>query len=138
MKNKKNIAVLGLGKSGIAAANLAVKLGFDVFASDKGVKRAVKALNKKVDTEFAGHTDRVLSSSLIVKSPGIHPDIDILKKAKAAKIPVISELRFALDNSKYKKLIAVTNTPIFFMFTYHIHYNNTKSEGKDNQNYNKN
>lgn len=110
LKNKKNIAVLGLGKSGIAAANLAVKLGFDVFASDKGVKRAVKALNKKVDTEFAGHTDRVLSSSLIVKSPGIHPDIDILKKAKAAKIPVISELRFALDNSKYKKLIAVTGT----------------------------
>ena len=47
MKNKKNIAVLGLGKSGIAAANLAVKLGFDVFASDKGGKRTIKALNKK-------------------------------------------------------------------------------------------
>ena len=35
---KKNIGILGLGKSGVAAANLAVKLGYNVFARDSKKK----------------------------------------------------------------------------------------------------
>jgi UDP-N-acetylmuramoylalanine--D-glutamate ligase len=110
VKTKKKLAILGLGKSGIAAANLAVKLGYGVFGSDSGKKRALKTLNKAVETEFGGHTGKLLSSGLIIKSPGIHSDIDILKKAKRINLPVKSELAFALENSKYKKIIAVTGT----------------------------
>ena len=106
----KKISVLGLGKSGAAAANLAVKLGYEVFASDNGGKKKISDLNKKAKTEFCGHTDKVLDADFIVKSPGIHSDIPILKKAAEKKIPVISELKFALQNSKYKKLIAITGT----------------------------
>ncbi|MCL2484709.1 MAG: UDP-N-acetylmuramoyl-L-alanine--D-glutamate ligase [Endomicrobia bacterium] len=106
----KKIGVLGLGKSGVAAANLAVKLGYDVFASDSGKKREIAGLNKKVKTEFGGHTDKILDSGIIIKSPGIHSDIPILKKAKKRKIKVISELEFSLNNSKYKKIIAITGT----------------------------
>jgi UDP-N-acetylmuramoylalanine--D-glutamate ligase len=99
----KNLGVLGLGRSGLAAANLAVKLGYNVFATDSGRKRKLKELNKKVNTQFGEHSDKILDSDVIVKSPGIHLDIPILKKAIKKKINVISELAFALENSKYKK-----------------------------------
>jgi UDP-N-acetylmuramoylalanine--D-glutamate ligase len=106
----KNLGVLGLGKSGVAAANLAVKLGYNVFASDSGSKRKIKELNKKINTEFDGHSDKILNSDVIVKIPGIHSDISILKKAIKKKIIIISEFSFSLKNSKYKKIIAITGT----------------------------
>jgi UDP-N-acetylmuramoylalanine--D-glutamate ligase len=107
---KNNIGVLGLGKSGITAANLAVKLGYNVFASDSGKKRIIKDLNKNVVTEFGEHSDKILNSDIIIKSPGIHSDISILKKAGKCKVAVLSELAFSLSKSKYKKIVAVTGT----------------------------
>ncbi|MDR3253480.1 MAG: UDP-N-acetylmuramoyl-L-alanine--D-glutamate ligase [Endomicrobium sp.] len=106
---KKNIGVLGLGKSGIAAANLAVKLGYNVFASDIQEKK-IKNLNKKIIKEFGEHSEKILNSDVIIKSPGIRSDISILKKAVKQKVKVISELAFSLSKSKYKKIIAVTGT----------------------------
>jgi UDP-N-acetylmuramoylalanine--D-glutamate ligase len=106
----KILGILGLGKSGVAAANLAAKLGYNVFATDSRKKRKIKELNKKVNTEFGECSDKILASDIIVKSPGIHPDIPILKKAIKKKIIVISELSFSLQNSKYKKIIAITGT----------------------------
>jgi UDP-N-acetylmuramoylalanine--D-glutamate ligase len=104
------VCVLGLGKSGVAAANLALKLGYETFASDSGKKRSIKKLNKKVSTEFGGHSAKVFEYPLIIKSPGIHSDIPILKEAAKRKIETISELSFALRHSKRKKIIAVTGT----------------------------
>jgi UDP-N-acetylmuramoylalanine--D-glutamate ligase len=106
---KKNIGILGLGKSGVAVANLAIKLGYNVFASDSK-ERKIKNLNKKVLTEFGIHSDKILNSDVIIKSPGIDPDISILNKARKHKIKVISEPTFSIAHSKYKKIIAVTGT----------------------------
>ena len=106
---KKNIGILGLGKSGIAAANLAVKLGYSVFASDsKEIK--TRNLNKKIIKELGGHSDKILSSNVIIKSPGINLNVPILKKARKKNIKIISELTFSLKNSKYRKIIAITGT----------------------------
>ena len=104
------IAVLGAGKSAVAAANLAIKLGADVLLSDINSAREIKNLSKKVSTEFGGHSDKVLDCDFIVKSPGIHSDIAIIKKARRKKIEVISELKFALNCSKHKKILAVSGT----------------------------
>jgi len=106
---KRTIGVLGLGKSGIAAANLAAKLGYNVFASDNR-EIEIKNLNKKITRELGGHSDKILSSDVIVKSPGIDSNIPILKKARKKNIKIISELAFSLENSRYKKIIAVTGT----------------------------
>lgn len=106
----KNIGVLGLGKSGVAVANLAVRLGYNVFASDSEKKKVIKFLNKKITTEFSNHSDKILNSDIIIKSPGIHSDIPILEKAIARKIKVVSELAFSISKSKYKKIIAITGT----------------------------
>ena len=113
LSNKKlKLAVLGLGKSGIAAANLAVKKGFTVFASDSGKQKTYRqmGLNKAVCCEFEKHTDKLLEADIIIKSPGLPSDLPILKLAKKKKIPIISELDFALHFIRCKKIIAVTGT----------------------------
>jgi UDP-N-acetylmuramoylalanine--D-glutamate ligase len=109
VKEINKVSILGLGKSGIAAANLAIRLKYKVFISDIGKKKP-NNLNKKIEIEFEGHSDRVLNSDIIIKSPGIHNDIDIIKKAQKRNIPIISELDFALKYSKFKKIVAVTGT----------------------------
>ncbi len=111
--NKKiKISVVGLGKSGIACANLAIKKGFKVFASDTGKERtyAQMKLNKKVEVEFKKHSNKILESDIIVKSPGLPVDLPIFNLAKKKKIPIISELDFALKFIKPKAIIAVTGT----------------------------
>ena len=110
--NNIKIAVLGLGKSGIACANLAVSKGYSVFASDSGKVRTHKdmRLNKKVQIEFGKHSEKVLESDIIIKSPGLPNDLKILKQARKQEIPVLSELDFALNFAKPKKIIAVTGT----------------------------
>ena len=113
LKNKGiKIAVLGLGKSGIACANLAISKGYSVFASDSGKVRThgQMKLNKKVELEFGKHSQKVLDSDIIIKSPGLPNDLDILKQARKQEIPVLSELDFALNFAKPKKIIAVTGT----------------------------
>ncbi|MDR0401719.1 MAG: UDP-N-acetylmuramoyl-L-alanine--D-glutamate ligase [Endomicrobium sp.] len=106
---KKKIVVLGLGKSGVAVANLAIKLGYDVFASDNR-KIKIKNLNKKIVKEVGKHSIKILNSDIIIKSPGISPNIHILKEAKKQKIKILSEVCFSLKNSKYKKIVAITGT----------------------------
>ena len=105
-KNNKTIAILGLGKSGIACANLAVSKGYKVFASDSGKARThlQMKLDRRADTEFNGHTDKILKCDIIIKSPGLPSDLPILKKAAAKKIPVLSEIDFALGFIKPKKI----------------------------------
>ncbi|MBO7611682.1 MAG: UDP-N-acetylmuramoyl-L-alanine--D-glutamate ligase [Elusimicrobia bacterium] len=113
LKNKDiRIAVLGLGKSGIACANLATSKGYKVFASDSGKRRTHKEmnLNKKVEIEFGKHSSKVLDSDIIIKSPGLPNDLEILKQARKREIPILSELDFALNFAKPKKIIAVTGT----------------------------
>ena len=67
--NGIKIAVLGLGKSGIACANLAISKGYSVFASDSGKVRTHKQmnLNKKVEVEFGKHSSKVLENYIILK-----------------------------------------------------------------------
>ena len=110
--NKIKISVLGLGKSGIACANLAVLKGYKVFASDSGKEKtyAQMNLNKKVEAEFGGHSLKVLDADIIIKSPGIANELEILQQARKRNIPVLSELDFALNFAKPKKIIAITGT----------------------------
>ena len=110
--NGIKIAVLGLGKSGIACANLAISKGYSVFASDSGKVRTHKQmnLNKKVEVEFGKHSSKVLENDIIIKSPGLPNELEIIKQARKQEIPVLSELDFALNFAKPKKIIAVTGT----------------------------
>ena len=111
---KKNAGVLGMGRSGQSVARLLAKKGFKVLGSDARpraeLKTVLKGLPAKVKWEGGGHSDRLLACSFVVKSPGLKPDLPILKKLADKNIPIYSELEIALAFSKAKGVVAITGT----------------------------
>ena len=106
IKNKK-VGILGAGLSGLAAAELAHKLGAKVFLSDLNKKNKTKI--KDIQFEFGEHSNKILESDFIIKSPGISRNSEIMKVLLNSSIPIISELEFAswFTNSF---IIALTGT----------------------------
>ena len=95
----KKMVILGAAESGVGAAVLAQKKGFEVFVSDAGkIKpRYVDLLDRHgITWEDGGHTEaEVLSADEVVKRPGIPEDAPMVVKVREAGIPVISEIEFA-------------------------------------------
>jgi UDP-N-acetylmuramoylalanine--D-glutamate ligase len=119
LKNKtvENIGftVLGAGRSGSGIAKLLKKRGARVFLSESSPAENllyfdpedIKSCN--IDYETGGNSDRVYKSDYIIASPGIPYKADILEKARAKGIKVISEIEAAswFCNSP---VIAITGT----------------------------
>jgi UDP-N-acetylmuramoylalanine--D-glutamate ligase len=122
----KRIVILGGGESGAGCGILALKQGFDVFVSDSGMLKEkycheLDAAN--VAYEQGKHTEElILNADEIIKSPGIPDKAEIIKKAKALNIPIISEIEFASRYTTAKHL-AITGTngkTTTTMMCYHI------------------
>lgn len=109
----KKIVVLGAAESGVGAAVLAQKKGFEVFVSDMGtVKSHYKdMLNEHgIPWEEGGHTrERVLDAMEVIKSPGIPEDAPMVLEIKAKHIPIISEIEFA-GRYTQAKMICITGS----------------------------
>ena len=107
------IVVLGAGESGVGAAVLAVKEGFEVFVSDMSAikpKYKDELERRGIDFEEGLHTEqRILSADEIIKSPGIPNDAPIIQKAVAKGIRVISEIEFA-GRYTTSKMICITGS----------------------------
>lgn len=105
---KERIIILGAGESGTGAALLAKAKGYDVFVSDFGViseGNKASLYQAEVSFEEGKHTeDLILNAYKIIKSPGIAPNVEIVKKALGKNIPVIDELEFAFGFTKGKSL----------------------------------
>ena len=122
----KRIVILGGGESGVGAAVLAKKQGFDVFLSDMSeIKPQYKAIleENKIDWEEKQHTEiLILNANEIIKSPGIPDKAPIIKKLLQQGIPVISEIEFAGRYTK-AKMICITGSngkTTTTMLIYHI------------------
>ena len=93
------LVVLGAAESGVGAAVLAQKKGYDVFVSDMGmIKDSYKRLldSYGLPWEEGHHSEAlILNADEVVKSPGIPDTAPMIQKVKAAGIPVISEIEFA-------------------------------------------
>ena len=95
-----NVAVIGLGASGIAAARLAAEKGGDVYVSDSRTDDAVAAggadLGERVEIELGRHDlERMVDADLVVTSPGIPPDAPVLRGLAKRGVRWISEPEFA-------------------------------------------
>lgn len=98
----KKVLVLGLSKSGIAAAKFAKKHGAIVYLSEG---KYVEEENKHnvadleslgINVEYGGHSDEFIQNAeIVVTSPGIPPHSEVIQKIKKHNIPVISELELA-------------------------------------------
>ncbi|NQX39723.1 UDP-N-acetylmuramoylalanine--D-glutamate ligase [Pedobacter steynii] len=125
MENNR-IVVLGAGESGVGAAMLAQKHGFDVFVSDFGAiasqyKERLQELN--IAFEEKQHTsEEILNATEVIKSPGIPDKAPIIVALKKKEIPVISEIEFAKRYTD-AKTICITGSngkTTTSMLTYHI------------------
>lgn len=109
----KRIVILGAAESGVGAAVLAQKQGFDVFVSDMGrIKDGYKEMldQRGILWEEGKHTEElVLNADEIIKSPGIPDTAPMIVKLKDAGIPIISEIEFA---GRYTdaKMICITGS----------------------------
>ena len=107
------IAILGAAESGVGAAVLALKKGYDVFVSDMGkIKENYKQILQQYDVpwEEGTHTEQlILNADEIVKSPGIPDNAPMVCKAKEAGIPIISEIEFA-GRYTNAKMICITGS----------------------------
>ena len=127
MKNEnKHISILGAGESGVGAAILAKKQGWNVFVSDFGsIKQEFKdELDaNELKWEEGQHKESViLNSDLVIKSPGIPDKAPIIKKLKEKGIKIVSEIEFGGYYSK-AKTICITGSngkTTTTMLTYHI------------------
>ncbi len=99
MNSAKMLVVLGAGESGVGAAILAKKMGFEVFVSDNGLIKPefIAELEQQgIAFEMNGHTiERILKADHVVKSPGIPEKVTIVKLLGEKGVPVISEIEFA-------------------------------------------
>ena len=125
MENKR-VVILGAGESGVGAAMLAQKQGFDVFVSDFGAiasqyKERLQELN--IGFEEKQHTtEAILNAAEVIKSPGIPEKAPIIVALKRKQVPVISEIEFAkrYTNAKTICITGSNGKTTTSMLTYHI------------------
>ena len=110
------ISVLGLARSGRAAAALLRRAGGHVYASDAGTGDAVDVAERAlaplgVDVQRGGHDlARIAKSALVVASPGIPPEAPPLAAARDAGVPIVGELEVALHFLPHQRYVAITGT----------------------------
>ncbi len=111
--NHKKILVLGLKKSGKAAIRLLKTLNVEIFVSDKNIhpNQEEDIFKETIFIPYEKVIDYLHELDIIVKSPGIPYDIEILRKAKNKKIQVISEIELAYHFiDKTKVIVGITGT----------------------------
>jgi UDP-N-acetylmuramoylalanine--D-glutamate ligase len=110
------VAVIGLARSGDAAARLLRAREATVYASDSGRSPAIDLVanglrSAGVDVQVGGHDlARIARASLVVTSPGVPPDAASLAAARHSGVPVISEIELGLSMMPGIPTIAVTGT----------------------------
>ncbi len=122
----KRLVILGGGESGVGAAILGKKKGFQVFLSDNGkINEKYKVVLSKygVEWEEEKHTEEfIFSADELVKSPGIPDTADLIVRLHKQRVKLISEIEFAGRYTNAKK-ICITGSngkTTTALLTYHL------------------
>jgi len=110
----KNITVVGAKRSGVGAAKLIMRYGGKPFVTDSASGKALQEFldvleENKIEFETGQHTERALNCALMIISPGVPSNAEIIKSARAKNIKIISELELAASVCK-GIVIAITGT----------------------------
>ena len=113
---EREIAIIGLARSGRAVAVLLRKHGYNVYASDVASSpetgqcaEDLRALGVVVDVG-KHDIERLARAGLVVTSPGVPPSARPLAFARELGIPVASEVEIALNFLEDARIIATTGT----------------------------
>ncbi len=109
------VAVVGLGKSGVAATKLLARAGARVYASDAAAQpyAAIDGLRALpgVEVQTGAHDlEKIARAAGVVVSPGVPPDAPPLAAARAAGVEIVSELDLGWRALAGVRAIAVTGT----------------------------
>lgn len=109
--------IIGLGRSGIAAAKCLKQDGWEVIISDRSTSSNLNHLQQQLQAEGItvklGHTPNLKPPAipkLIVVSPGVPWDIPFLIKAREQKIDTIGELELAWRYLHSSPWVGITGT----------------------------
>ena len=121
----KKLVVLGAGESGVGAAILGQKHGWDVFVSDLSIiseEYKAELIKYGIRWEEQKHTEEeIFKADLVVKSPGIPDKVKLIQHFHTNQVPVISEIEFASYYNK-AKTVCITGSngkTTTTMLTYH-------------------
>ncbi len=96
----RKVGIIGMARSGLAAARLVRRLGGIPFVSDiKNESQLPDELNELkalgIEFESGGHSERLLKSDYIILSPGVPRTVPILEKIENDGLPIFSEIELA-------------------------------------------
>ncbi len=114
--SKKTILILGAGKTGISSAFFLLDKANKILLSEskslsKDIEDKILLLtNSGIEVEFNKNSDAFINKAdLVIISPGISPETEIVKRIRSHNIPIISDIELASYFTK-KPIIAVTGT----------------------------
>jgi len=106
--NNKNVLVLGLKKTGQGAIRLLRTIKTNIYISDMKLDLQIAGTTTIVYTELKKYLDNI---DIIVKSPGISQNVEIIQYARRKKIIIISEIELAYHFiDKNKVIVGITGT----------------------------
>jgi len=113
-EQKHLLVILGAGESGVGAALLGKKNGYEVFVSDGGAikdKYKKELIENNIVFEEGQHSEAtILNATEVMKSPGIPEKNELVKKIRAKGVPVISEVELAYRFKGDSKIVAITGS----------------------------
>lgn len=112
----KKVLILGISKSGCAAAKFLKQKGADCWVSEfskmneEQRKMAAVLTEKEIKVEDGGHSEEFLEkASFAIVSPGIPPHAEIYQKLRNKNIKIISEIELAYLETQVP-FVAITGT----------------------------
>lgn len=113
LNNAQNLqVVVGLGQSGLSAANYLINQGYQVAVTDQSDAPSLAAkLASAITTRKFGGLDKdlLLTASRIIISPGISLEHPAIQAAKAKNIPVVSDIQLFCD-ANHAPMVAITGS----------------------------
>lgn len=111
-----NLLIIGTGISGIAAADLAAPLAGSIVLYDSNPKTDPKEVTAKLRSRegiriIVGELPETVmdETDLLILSPGVPTDLDLVLKMQEKKIPVWGEIELAYAFSK-GRIVGITGT----------------------------
>lgn len=112
----REVAVIGLGKSGVSAGKLLRDRGLPVYASDLAAGTAAEewaAALRAVgcDVQLGAHDlARIAAAGLAVVAPGVPPTAPPYRAALEAGVPIVAEVDLGVTELPDTRLVALTGT----------------------------
>lgn len=113
----KEVLIVGLGISGLASIKTLNRLGAKISIADskeeEDLEKALKSIGEIKFKQYLGDNIKDLDLAridLIIKSPGIPPRMELIRKAREANIPIITDIELGYLLAPTDKIISISGT----------------------------